>query len=243
MEERENIIQGLRCDHSTFLSKQDCLFTLLLWNHHFTFTKEVLEAQGTQLICSKSCSWKHLFLPEVQGSCRPSPFPPEPRAGPEKEERNLARANYPKNVDVGSRCVGGKGGLNVDLLYIPEEEFMGQHYISWKISKLLVLFGFGRTFFAGYKILGTQVSFLDNLVNVKYFIFLFWTLKKSETCLNFPMFNGLSLCLNPQKSLSLFPFLYSLLSHFSLLPSHLSLPLSLLPSNPVGCVSWLTAPI
>lgn len=30
MEERENIIQGLRCDHSTFLSKQDCLFTLLL---------------------------------------------------------------------------------------------------------------------------------------------------------------------------------------------------------------------
>ena len=116
MEERENIIQGLRCDHSTFLSKQDCLFTLLLWNHHFTFTEEVLEAQGTQLICAKSCSWKRLFLPEVQGSCRPSPFPPEPRAGPEKEERSLARANYPKNVDVGSRCVGGRGGLNVDLL-------------------------------------------------------------------------------------------------------------------------------
>lgn len=91
-------------------------FTLLLWNHHFTFTEEVWEAQGTQLICSKSCSWKGLFLPEVQGSCRPSSFPPEPRAGPEKEEGSLARANYPKNVDVGSRCVGGKGGLNVDLL-------------------------------------------------------------------------------------------------------------------------------
>ena len=44
------------------------------------------------------------------------PLPPEPRAGPEKEEGSLARANYPKNADVGSRCVGGKGGLNVDLL-------------------------------------------------------------------------------------------------------------------------------
>lgn len=116
MENGENIIQGLRCDHSTFLSKQDCLFTLLLWNHYFAVTEEVLEAQGTQLICSKSCGWKCLFLAEVQGSFRPSPLPPEPRADPEKEEGSLARANYPKNTDVGSRCVGGKGGLNVDLL-------------------------------------------------------------------------------------------------------------------------------
>lgn len=80
------------CQHFSF--KIRLYFYILLWNPHFPFTEEVLEAQGTPLICLRSCGWK--WLSEIQ--CPFQAIPLSPRAwgtGTEKREQSLAGEQSP----------------------------------------------------------------------------------------------------------------------------------------------------